>query len=236
MRSTLRVELIETKSGFGGDHPRVVDVADRPQLEGRVVVEEAVEAVGSEGEGADGLGAVEVLADAGDDARFDEVDDAVGEQLGVDAEIVVIAQRVEDGVGDGTDADLDRGAIGDALGDVGSDAHVQVAARRRCDLEQRSVDLAPAGDLGDVQLVAPERPRHLRVRFEEEPGSSDERRGVVSGDPEAEVAVTVDGDAAATTSGSRVAAISRSRISEKFDGTRSMVPAAKHGLVTRDRK
>ena len=124
----MSVELIDTKPGFGGDDARVVDVADRPQLEGRVVVEEAVQPVGAEGEGADGLGPVEVLADAVDDAGLDEVDDAVGQQLGVDAEVAMVGEGGEDGVRGGADADLDRGAVGDAFGDVGGDAGVELVA------------------------------------------------------------------------------------------------------------
>ena len=49
---------------------------------------------GAEGERADRLGAVQPLAHPVDDARLDQVDHAVGQQLGVHAEIAMVAQRV----------------------------------------------------------------------------------------------------------------------------------------------
>ena len=63
--------------------------------------------------------------------------------------------------------------------------------RRGGHLDERVVGLAPADDLADVHLVAPERPGHLLVGFEEEPGPADERGDVVGVEPEAEVAVAV---------------------------------------------
>ena len=105
------VELIETKLGLLGDDPRVVDVAHRPQLERRVLVEEVVQALGAEGERSDRLGPVELLGDSGDDAALDEVHHAVGEQLGVHAEVAVAGQRGEDRVRDRPDAGLEGGPV-----------------------------------------------------------------------------------------------------------------------------
>ena len=55
-------------------------------------------------------------------------------------------------------------------------AVVELGPRRRADLDQRAVDVDPAEHLADVDLVAPERARHLGVGLEEEPGPPDERR------------------------------------------------------------
>ena len=94
-----------------------------------------------------------------------------------------------------------------------------------CQVQQRPVDLAPPGDLRDVELVAPERARHPHVGLEEEAGPTDERRHVVGRDPEAEVAVPVDrrgrGDDQRIVGAWRRGS---GRISEKFAGTRSIVP------------
>jgi hypothetical protein len=68
---------------FLGDHSRIVDVAHRPRLEGGILVEEVVQPLRSEGECPDGLRAVELLGHAGDDAAVDEIDQRVGDQLGV---------------------------------------------------------------------------------------------------------------------------------------------------------
>ena len=81
-----------------GDHPRVVDVANRPQLERRVLVEELVELACPQGEGANSFGAVQLFGDASDHAAFDEIHHTVGDQLGVDAEVLVIGEPAHDRV------------------------------------------------------------------------------------------------------------------------------------------
>ena len=48
------------------------------------------------------------------------------------------------------------------------DAPVDLVGRDGRDLDERIVGLGPADGLADVELVAPERARHLRVRLEEE--------------------------------------------------------------------
>ena len=47
-----------------------------------------------------------------DDAGLDEVDDAVGAHLGLDAEVALVAQALQHCLGDAADAGLQRGAIG----------------------------------------------------------------------------------------------------------------------------
>ena len=44
-----------------------------------------------------------------------------------------------------------------------------VRRRRRLDLDERYVVVVPSDDLADVDLIAAERPRHLRVGLDEEP-------------------------------------------------------------------
>ena len=69
-----------------------------------------------------------VLGDAVHDTRTRQVDDAVGDQLGMDAEVAMVAQRRHDRVGDRADAGLDRGPVGHPFGDELGDALVD---RRR---------------------------------------------------------------------------------------------------------
>jgi hypothetical protein len=135
--------------------------------------------------------AAQLLAGAGDDAAVDEVDEPVGEQFRVDAEVAVPRQGAEDGVTDAADADLQRRAIGDLLHDCSSDALVALVRKRRRDLDERTRRLAPPDDLRDVDLVEPERARHPRIGLEEEGHASDHRRHVLGVRPEAEVTVGV---------------------------------------------
>ena len=109
------------------------------------------------------------LAGPGDHAALDEVDEPVGQELGVDAEVAVVAQAGEQGVRDRPDAGLDGGPVRDPLGDVGGDPLVDArSGSARWDLDEGPVDLGPARDLADVDLVAPERAGHPGVDLEEE--------------------------------------------------------------------
>ena len=177
--------------GFLGDHAGIVDISHRPQFEGRVLVQEVVQPLGSQGERADGLGAIQLLGHARDNATLDEFHHTVGDQLGVDAEITMIDEGREDRVRYPADPDLDRRAVRDAFGDQRSDLEVGRTDSGRCDLVQRIIGLGPSHHLTDVHLVATERPRHLLVRLEEEPRAPDERGDVVGVQTKAEVAVPV---------------------------------------------
>ena len=77
-----------------GGHPAerpddvgVVGEVDRAHLDHRVVVDEVVQPPRAHHERGHDLAAVALLAGAGDDAGLDEVDDGVGEHLGVDPEV-----------------------------------------------------------------------------------------------------------------------------------------------------
>ena len=59
----------------------------------------------------------QLLVGPGHHAALDEVHDPVGEQLGVDADVAVVAQKGEHRGGHAADAHLQRGAVGDALDD-----------------------------------------------------------------------------------------------------------------------
>ena len=72
-----------------------------------------------------------LLAPVRDDARLDEIDHAVGEHLGVDAEIVLVEQAPQHRVGDRADAHLQRGAVGHERGDVLADGVLDRRRRRR---------------------------------------------------------------------------------------------------------
>ena len=122
---------------------------------------------------------------------LDELDEGVGEQLGVHAEIAVLPQSSQQRIGDRPDAGLDRGAVWDALGDQRRDALVHIGGLGQRHLDERPVDLGPPRHLADVHLVAPEGAGHAGVDLEEERHPTDEWGDVVTVRTEREVAVAV---------------------------------------------
>jgi len=72
-----------------------------------------------------------------------------------------------------------------------SDLVVRLAALALGDLDQRVVSLAPAGHLADVELVLPERPRHLAVDLDEERDLADHRGHILGVAAQGEVPVAV---------------------------------------------
>ena len=95
----------------------------------------------------------ERLAGAGDDAGLVEVDDAVGEHLGVHAEVAhaALEQQRADGVRHRADADLQAGAVLDLGGDQPRDGVIDVGGRRVRDLGGGPV--VTLDDVVDVALV-----------------------------------------------------------------------------------
>lgn len=152
-----------------------------------------MKAVGAQRERTHGFRSVEVFANAVDDAALHQVDDAVGEQLGVNTELPVVAQRRHDRVRYRPDPALDRGPVGNPIGNVLGDCVVERPRCRRFNRHERPVRTAPPRDLADVQLIASERARHVFGDFQEEATTADETRGVVGGDPQGEVAVPIRG-------------------------------------------
>ena len=176
-----------------GNHERVVGIVRRVHFECRIVVEELEQLMCAGGETADDLAAVQRLVLAGDHAEPGELHHAVGEHLGVDAEIVLVRQHGEDGVGDIADAELERGAIGDqpfeVQGDVAHRLGHLVAGRP---LEQRLGVVDELVDLVDMNERVAERARHPLVDLgDDELGRFDRRLRDVDRDAQAAPAVLV---------------------------------------------
>ena len=137
------------------------------------------------------LPGVQPLAGAGDHAALDEMDEGVGEQLGMHAEVAVLGQTPEECTRDRPDAGLDRRPVRDPLGHVRSDPCIDLGRSGRRHLDEGPVDLGPAVHLAHVDLVSSERAGHTGVDLEEERHISDERRDVVAVGAEREVPVAV---------------------------------------------
>ena len=94
-------------------------------------------------------------------------------------------------VGHSADPGLDRRAVGYPLRHQRGDSPVLLGGRDGVGLDQGVVDLRPPDHLADVQLVAAERARHLRVGLEEERCAPDQRSRVVTVGAQREVPVPV---------------------------------------------
>lgn len=81
------------------DDTRVVRVVRGVHLHHRVVVGEVIQTAGAHHEGGDDPPGVDALPRTGDDTPFYEVYHAVREHLRVDAEVPMLPQRQQDGLG-----------------------------------------------------------------------------------------------------------------------------------------
>ena len=145
------------------DDERVVDVLGRVEGEQRVVVDVVVEPLGAHAEAGDDLAAVERLAAAGDHARLDQVDDAVGDHLGVDAQVLLVLEELQHRLRDAADAELDGRAVLDQRGDVLADLARCLASR----LGRRALSMSGASaghqdvEVVDVEEAVAQRARHV---------------------------------------------------------------------------
>ena len=99
----------------GGDDVDVVDVVHRGHHKGGVAVDKIVQPPGAGGKGEHRAAPVQVLVPAGELARLGQVHHAVGEHLGVDAQILQIGlgQQSPHCVGHAADAQLEACPVGD---------------------------------------------------------------------------------------------------------------------------
>src|SRR5919202_1265636 len=102
----------------------VVSVIYRPELYAWILLHKLVKALASQGVGRNRFVPVGTLAGARDDSPLDKIHEPVGEQLGVDPKLLVVAQQPEYLVRYGAYAGLQRGAVGDPLCDVPGDLAV----------------------------------------------------------------------------------------------------------------
>jgi hypothetical protein len=171
---------------------RVVGEIDRVHFQRRVAVHELVELLRAQREGGQHLAVVVVLLAVGDDASLDQRHDAVADHFGVDAEVVLVGQLHHHGVGNAAVADLQRGAIGNHVGDVFADRLLDRADLRQADFEDGLVALAQGGDLRDVDVAIAIGEGDVRIDFEhDDAGLFDGGHGVVGGQGQREETVLV---------------------------------------------
>src|SRR3712207_362342 len=107
--------------------------------------------------------------------------------------LLVVAQQLEHLVRDRAGADLQRGAVGDALCQVLGDLAFGALLRPGRRFDEWVVGLTPPDDLTYMHLVLPVGARHPAVDLHEERRLADERRHVVGVGAEREVAVPIGG-------------------------------------------
>ena len=140
---------------LGGDHRGVADVFDRVEGEALVAADQVVQPPRADRPARH--------HPAGDDARGDEVDDGLRDDVGVDREVAAVDEVGEHLIRDAADADLERGAVVDETGDVRGDlvgldvgGFVDVLGERPIDGDER-VDPVERDD------AVPARARHRGV-------------------------------------------------------------------------
>ena len=196
-RSISRALLMAMALVVGGDLVEPVGIVDREAAAGRVVIEEIVEFLRTEGEGVDEFADIVLLLAIGDAARLVDIDKAVAEHLGMHPEVAQVGggDQFADGVGHGADAELQAGAVLDLGNDDLGDLLVDIGDLRLRQAEHLLVVALDDGvDLGDMDLllVAAVAVRHVLVHLDDDlfrrldlgPG-----KGI--GDPEIEEALAV---------------------------------------------
>ena len=189
------------------DDERVVDVLRRVEGEHRVVVHVVVQLLGTHGEGSDDLAPVDGFLRPGDHALVDKDGDGVGNDLGVDAEVLLLSEQRDHGMGDTSDAYFECGSVFYQRGDVLANGLGHVPGFRRKGAGLRVVDEPGVGGLDerlihrdqnveveDAHKTVTQGPRHLRVHLgDHQAGVGGGRLYDVHGDAKAAAPLRVRG-------------------------------------------
>ena len=121
MRSISSAELMADHVIVPGNHERIVHIAVRTKFKKRVFVDELVKPPRAQPEAHDDLVRMQRLSRPRNHAALDERNQAVGDNLAVDAEILAIVQIAQNRVRNPANADLERVAVFNQVGDVPGD-------------------------------------------------------------------------------------------------------------------
>ena len=94
---------------------RVVGVGHRVHLDHGIIINKVHQAARPHEKAGDHLAAIAGLAGPGNDSPLDEVDHPIGKHFGMDPQVMPIGQRLQRGIGNGADAQLQRRPILDQL-------------------------------------------------------------------------------------------------------------------------
>ena len=143
--------------------------------EQRIVVHVIVDFLRAEAEAGDDFAAVDRLAVAGDGAALDQLDDVVGDHLGVNAEVFLVLEKTEHRLRDAPDAKFNRRAVLHQRGDVFGNLPGRLGHLGGRHFQNRRLGRHQHVNVVDVDETIAQRPRHFRIDLR------DDQRGVFGG-------------------------------------------------------
>ena len=157
------------------DDGRVVDVLRRLEGEEWIVVNVIVNPPRADGEAGDDFAMVRRLARAVDGARLDQLNNAVGDHLRVNAEVFLVLEEAKHRLRNAPDAELNGGTVFHQRGDVFGDLPGRLGDFSRRHFQNRRLRRHQHVNVMGVDGTIPERPRHVRVHLR------DDERGIFGG-------------------------------------------------------
>ena len=142
----------------------MADLVDRLEAEQRIAVDQVVEPLGAQGKAGHDLVALAGFPAAGHYALFQQRNDRVGDDVGVDADVLAVRQVLQRRAGDPAQADLQRRAVLDDAADVARDSldHALLRGRVHVLLHRRRHG-HQAMDVAHMERRIAHRPRHVRI-------------------------------------------------------------------------
>ena len=154
----------------------IVSEVDRTHLDHWVVVDELVQAMRPHDERGHDLAPIAFLGGSGHDPPFGQVDDCVGEHLGMDPQVAMVDQGERGGGWNRPDPELDGCAIRDEAGDMLPDPPLDVADDAHRHFIGGDVHLDGEVDCVDMDEALTECPRHRPVELHDDNPSGRDRR------------------------------------------------------------
>jgi hypothetical protein len=157
------------------EHLGIAHAVDRLEHETRIAVDELVQPTRTHGPAGDDLAGTVGLADARDHAALDQLDEGLGDDVGVNAEVAPVGKVAKHLVRDASEADLERRAILDDARNVAGDSLSHCADRRVDVLDHRGLHGDDAVEPIDGHEAVTPRPRHVRVDLRDNHASGAQR-------------------------------------------------------------
>ncbi|MCY1352654.1 hypothetical protein D9M69_389640 [compost metagenome] len=169
-----RRELVDA-----GQHLGVMRVAGFAQLQLRVAVGPAAQALAAHQDAADADAGIDALARVGQHAGLGQRGNAVPDRAAVQAQVAAVMQRGHHGLGQVADAHLQRGAILHPARDMARDRLLRRAGGAALQADRRMRGIDQQVDLVRGEVAAAIGPWHFRVHLGDNHAGPVQRRGNV---------------------------------------------------------